>query len=226
MSAPPEQGCIGLPHRSDSPLSNVELSDEQLAERAQRGCVESFEELVRRFQTPLLSFLRQRGAGAASEDLLQETFLRAYASLDRYEHGRRVSAWLFTIARRLSINHYHRVAARPVNLHSGDGAVETLAALEATPEAMADEAEQRRNLWRLASKILSEEQTTALWLYYVEELSAGEIAALLGRSWLATKTLMSRARKKLRPHFETFHLPMRQPSVVNELAHARTVRSV
>ena len=210
-----------MPQRNDPPRS-----DEQLAERAQRGCVDSFEELVRRFQTPLLSFLRQRGAGAASEDLLQETFLRAYASLDRYEHGRRVSAWLFTIARRLSINHYHRVAARSANRHSDEGVVDSLTALEATPDAQADDAEQRRDLWRVASQILTEEQTTALWLYYVEELSAGEIAAVLGRSWLATKTLMSRARKKLRPHLRSFHIPMRQTSVVNELAQARTVRSV
>ena len=52
-------------------------SDEQLAWRAQRGCADSFDQLMRRFQAPVLHFLQHRGAAAEAEDLLQETFVRA-----------------------------------------------------------------------------------------------------------------------------------------------------
>jgi RNA polymerase sigma-70 factor (ECF subfamily) len=190
-----------------------DLSDEQLASRAQRGCLASFEELVRRFQLPLLNFLRQRGAGADAEDLLQETFLRAYTNLHRYRRRHRAAAWLFTIARRLSINHYHRVAASPATQTDGEAAVESLLAAEGAPDELAAASEDRKQLWQLAARILSEEEMAALWLYYVEELSAREVGAVLERSWLATKSLLSRARKKLLPRLARFHAwPQGQPA--------------
>jgi RNA polymerase sigma-70 factor (ECF subfamily) len=180
-------------------------SNEDLAVRAQRGCVASFEELVRRFQVPLRNFLRNRGAGADADDLLQETFLRAYTNLHRYRRRHRAAAWLFTIARRLSINHYHRAAAFRAAAIGGEAALESLASLETAPDELAAAAEDRKNIWRLAAGILSEEEVTALWLYYVEELPAREVGVVLDRSWLATKSLLSRARKKLKPRLSQFH---------------------
>ena len=41
--------------------ATASLSDEELARRAQQGCVDSFEQLMRRFQVPVLHFLRRRG---------------------------------------------------------------------------------------------------------------------------------------------------------------------
>ena len=105
-------------------------SDEELACRAQGGCQASFEQLLRRYQIPVLHFLRQRGLGADTEDLLQEVFLRAYENLHRYRPRWPFSAWLFTIARRMSINHHRRV--RPDAGGSG-GAVEALAAAGPLP---------------------------------------------------------------------------------------------
>ena len=90
--------------------SDTSPSNEDLAGRAQAGCMSSFEELMRRFQVPLLHFLRRVGPNFDAEDVLQETFLRAFAQLDRYHSRWRFSTWLFTIARRTSIN-FHR---RPV----------------------------------------------------------------------------------------------------------------
>ena len=83
-------------------------SDDELARRAQQGCEASFESLLRRFQTPVLHFLRRQGASADAEDLTQETFLRAYENLHRYDRRWAFSTWLFTIARRTSINHRRR----------------------------------------------------------------------------------------------------------------------
>ena len=62
-------------------------SNEDLAARAQAGCLSSFEELMRRFQVPLLHFLRRVGPDFDAEDVLQETFLRAYSQLGRYPAG-------------------------------------------------------------------------------------------------------------------------------------------
>jgi len=174
----------------------VRPSDEELARLAQQGCSASFEELARRFQAPLLLFLRQRTDTVEAEDLVQDTLVRAYRNLHRYRPTYRFATWLFTIARRLSINRSRQ--KRP----TADS--EALESAEArTPEAaqlVADE-ESRRHLWAMAAAVLNERQMTALWLFYVEEMSIGGIAKVLGRSRVAVKTMLHRARRKLVPHF-------------------------
>jgi RNA polymerase sigma-70 factor, ECF subfamily len=173
----------------------VPSSDRQLAESAQQGSVADFEELVRRYQVPLVHFLRNRtGSTTDAEDLAQDTWVRAYENLHRYRSSYRFSTWLFTIAHRISLN--ERRKRRPL---SGDDGVESLSDGRAEPEATAIEKEQRGRLWDLAARTLSQPQITALWLYYVEEMPVAEIAKVLNRSRVATKTMLFRARKKLKP---------------------------
>lgn len=175
---------------SNSPVTTP--SDEDLACRAQQGCAASFEQLVHRFQVPLLHFLRHRGAGAEAEDLLQDTFVRAYTNLHRYRSRWRFATWLFTIARRIHINHYRRLRAT-----GDDAALAAVAARTPGPEQEVAEAEERDRLWQLARRILTEEEQTAVWLYYVEELPVREVAEVVERSWVAVKTALFRARRRL-----------------------------
>ena len=172
----------------------VSPSDEQIARRAQRGCAASFEELMRRFQAPVLQFLRHRGPAAEAEDLLQETFVRAYTRLGQYRGPWRFSTWLFTIARRTSINYHRR--PQPAGDHES---MRRAISPAAGPEQLAIAAESRQHLWSTAARVLGEDEQTALWLHYVEEMPVGEIAAVLDRSSVAVKTMMFRARKKLLP---------------------------
>ncbi len=182
-----------------TPLSLIEPrrttpSDEDLAARAQIGCVDSFEELLRRFQVPLLQFLRHVGPAADAEDVLQETFLRAYSRLHFYRADWRFATWLYTIARRASIN-YHRRRQPSVD----DEAVRSAACTADGPAEAAAAADGRRYLWDAARRALGEDELAALWLHYVDQLPVGEIAVVLDRSRVAVKTMMFRARKKLLP---------------------------
>jgi RNA polymerase sigma-70 factor (ECF subfamily) len=167
-------------------------SDEELACRAQAGCEASFEQLARRFQAPVLQFLRRLGAGPDAEDLLQETLVRACVNLHRYRPRWRFAAWLFTIARRASINHRRRAGAVAACRE-----LESLPSRGPDPSHEAAEAEDRQRLWNTAARILSEEEMTAVWLFYVEDLSAREIAGVLERSWVSVKTMLFRARRRL-----------------------------
>ena len=173
-------------------------SDEELARRAQQGCQESFEQLMRRFQAPVLHFLRSRGGRADAEDLLQETFLRAYANLFQYRSRWRFATWLFTIARRVNIT-YRRRPPRP------EGREATLAAAESGwpgPVEVALAEDSRRYFWSRAQQILSEEEATALWLHYGEGFSTRDIAAVLECSREAVKAMLFRSRKRLVPLLE------------------------
>jgi len=151
--------------------------------------------LVRRYQVPLAHFLRQRtGSATDAEDLVQDAFVRAYENLRRYRSSRRFSTWLFTIAHRISIN--HRRKKRPA---TDSDALASVEAGTPGPETIVADKESRRRLWDTAAEILSQEQMTAIWLYYVEEMPIREIARVLNRSRVATKTMLFRARKKLLP---------------------------
>lgn len=176
-------------------------SDEQLAIEAQAGSMASFERLVVRLQVALVHFLMRRTrCHADAEDLAQEAFVRAYRSLARYSPQWRFRTWLFTIAHRLSINFAGRARrerqvpeALDAAMSGGPGPIDRLAAEE-----------RRRTLWEIAACQLDEEAVAALWLHYVEEFSTAEIAEVLGRSRMAVKTIMFRARKRLLPHARSF----------------------
>jgi RNA polymerase sigma-70 factor (ECF subfamily) len=170
-------------------------SDEELVGRAGQGCAWSFEELCRRYQVPLLEWFRFRRHAADSEDLLQETLLRVYRNLHRYDPRWRFATWLFVIARRVSINHHQRFL-----VPADSEALESVPSPTRDPVQIAAENETRTQLWDVVRQVLTDEEAMALWLHYVEDLPTHEIAAVLGRSRVSVKTMMFRARKKLRPH--------------------------
>lgn len=176
------------------------LPDEQLARRAQEGCAASFEELVRRYQVPVLHYLRRKAFAANDvEDMTQETFLRAYRKLRRYRSDRPFRPWLFTVAFRVALN-----AARDEKRAEQAKTMGDLM-IEAPPSGRGgDDRETRLRLWSIAEDALSEPQFTALWLFYVEQLSVREIGYVLGRSAASVKTTLFRARKRLEPYLREF----------------------
>lgn len=174
-------------------------SDEELACRAQKGCVDSLDQLFRRYQPPVLHFLRHRGFSLDAEDLTQETFLRVCENLPQYNRRWPFSTWLFTIARRTSLNHRRRL--RPV---ADAEATEAACSSSPTPLENMVADENRRRIWDRAAEVLSEEQTTALWLHYVEHMPARQIGRVLNRPWPAVNVMLFRARKKLLPLLHEF----------------------
>src|SRR5947207_13667977 len=85
----------------------TEPSPEELARRCQAGCLESFEQLVRRYENQIFNFLRQFTHNQHdAEDLTQETFVKAYRGLHRYKSSLAFAPWLFVIARRTAASHF------------------------------------------------------------------------------------------------------------------------
>jgi RNA polymerase sigma-70 factor (ECF subfamily) len=182
--------------------------DEELASRARAGSAACFEEIVRRYQVPLVRFLAKRFPSRRdAEDILQETFVRAWQALHRYDEKYAFRTWLYTIAYRQAVSHGRQdppkqaaleenIAARGVSPAAGGVSA---AARGVSPAAHVQSEEMRHSIWDRARGALSEEQFMAMWLFYVDELPAGDIARILDRSWVSVKTLLHRARRKLAP---------------------------
>lgn len=168
------------------------VDSEALAARAQAGCRESFGRLVERHQKGLYNFLAQRvRSHHEAEELAQESFVRAWRRLSTYRDQWRFSTWLYAVARSVAADRA-RERREPTR---GEDAPEP--AFESDPGAALCAREEGDNLWRVAREVLSEEQRSALWLFYAEELSAAEIGHILGKSPIAVRVMLFRARGEL-----------------------------
>ena len=165
-------------------------TDEELARKAAAGDLDAFEELVRRRRKGLVRFLTSFSQSASdAEDLAQETFLRAYRNLSRYDPRKPFLTWLYVIARRLAIN-FKRNRLRRGESPLPEGETE-IPRNEGAPFPDSD------SLWVSASKLLSPDAFMALRLHYGESMPVKEIAEVLGKSTTGTKVLLFRARRSL-----------------------------
>lgn len=199
------------------------MTDEQLAARLQAGCLEAFGPLFERLRPRLVHFLWQRtGNRADAEDVAHDAFIRAYEKIDQYNGRYRFTTWLFTIASRIAID---RKRARRANVTTD--ALGPLPDTKDGPTARASRNEMKQNLWAVAAKVLNEQQHTALWLRYGEELEIDDIATILDKSAVGIRVLLMRARNKLAPHVKQLAAsPVQsddQPSDVAGESAARTV---
>ncbi len=170
-------------------------SDQAIAAQAAAGSRVAFEELVSRYTGRLYHFLRSRSASREDlEDIVQETFLKAYRNIDRYDERWKFATWLFTIAVRLAISR-HRAA--------GVGRFSSVAADPESPlpgpqEAlvMREEAQSLKNIWDVAGT-LGPGAYEALWLRYAEEMPVKDIAQAMGKTQLGVRALLHRSRIRL-----------------------------
>lgn len=172
----------------------VDYTDEELARQAAAGSHTAFETLVFRYSARLMQFLCRRIPTLQdAEDLTQETFIKAFQNIHRFDPQYSFSTWLYTIASRLAISHY-RSARWKLERLTGPDNVER--PVDASPEIIVGEQENRRNFWQMA-KGLKKELYEALWLRYIEEMNIKEIAQVMNRSQINVRVLLHRARSRL-----------------------------
>jgi len=170
-----------------SSTADSSKSDEELASLAQSGQLPAFDELVHRHWGGIQRFLLGYLPHGSSDDVAQETFLRAYRKIEQYDDNRPFLPWLFTIARRLALNEI-RLRTRKAEISLPDHSPEVSA--ETEPISFGP-------LWQLAKDRLSADAYAVLRLHYAEDLSIEEVAQVLGKGKIATKVMLHRARKKL-----------------------------
>ena len=166
-------------------------TDEQLMTRAAAGSDRAFEELYRRYARRLKGFffLQLGGDEELAADATHDVFLRAYEARSRYQEGRRVDTWLFTIAYNICRNHYRSNAYE----------AELLATLDAEPvtdqqiEVQLDQAALDEALAQVLAE-LPAPLHQIFSLHYQEELTIPQIAEIVG---VPEGTIKSRLHKTM-----------------------------
>lgn len=185
-------------------LDDTSPADVECMARLKDGEDTALNELMARWQQPLVSFiLRYTGNHEDALDLAQETFVRVFESRDRYEPRSKFSTWLFTIAANLCRNLARWRERHPtVTLHAtgeddDSGLESTLPAAGDTPFDNA-EREDLASAVREAIQTLPHDLKTAVLLFEYQDQGYDEIAATLRCSPKAVETRLYRARKILR----------------------------
>ena len=104
-------------------MASTSNPDALLVEEIRLGKPEAWNNLIAQFEGRLLSFVESRlRRRAASEDVVQETFIGFLTSLPNYDARRPLESWLFSIAAHKLTDHLRREGRRPaIPLSSGDG---------------------------------------------------------------------------------------------------------
>jgi RNA polymerase sigma-70 factor (ECF subfamily) len=192
-------------------LTATALTDHELVALAQKGSEKAYRELLGRYQRPVFSLVyRMLRDREQAEDLAQETFVRVFNNIGRYDPKYKFSSWIFKIATNLTIDHIRKKEVATVSIDGSRYAV-TSDEIEASTITVASDDENPEEL--LEAKELGEsiegaigalrpEYRTAILLRHVEGREYQEIADIMGLPLGTVKTFIHRARHELRAKLE------------------------
>lgn len=162
------------------------IADETLVVDVQDGNIGAFEVLVRRYQGKLYRFVLRNvhGDHAAAEDVVQESFISLYKTIERVDTKKKFSSYIYSIARNRTISYL-----RGLKIHSPLESAEFLSASE-SPERDDDLIEALHSLDKKYERVLS--------LYYFDNLSYEEISKRLKFPLNTVRTHIKRAKEVLR----------------------------
>jgi RNA polymerase sigma-70 factor, ECF subfamily len=168
--------------------------------QAQQGSDEAFTKLVEEHQTHVYNLCyRMLGEPEAAEDAAQESFLRAYQNLQRYDRNRPFATWLLSIAAHYCIDRLRRrkLSVFSLDEENDEGVTFEIAdPASPNPEAESVKREERDRL-HILLKDLDATDRAAIVLRYWNDYSEIEIAESLNLTVSAVKSRLHRARRAL-----------------------------
>ncbi|MDM8524868.1 RNA polymerase sigma factor [Desulfococcaceae bacterium HSG8] len=168
--------------------------EKTIIKRVQAGDRDAYACLVDKYKGPVFNLAyRMTGSFQEAEDLAQETFLKAYAAITRFDAKKRFFPWLYTISLNLIRNHLKR--KRKVSSEilqdniTGDDT--------GNPENTVVRHQESEKLSRCLEKLPADLREAVILRYY-QELSFGDVAETLEISLSAAKMRVYRGLEKLR----------------------------
>jgi RNA polymerase sigma-70 factor (ECF subfamily) len=180
-------------------------SDEELVARSRGGDLDSFNQLVVRWERPIYALAyRVIGREEDARDVTQETFLRAYRALGGFKGQAKFSSWLYRITLNLCRDWIRRERRAPI-AQAPEGVDLLELASDSAPSESIEDLVSRRQLGRAVAQAMShlpDEQRTAIILKEYHGLTFQEIADLLGCPLSTVKTRLYQGLGVLRRQLE------------------------
>lgn len=176
-------------------------SDEQLVAEYLKGDNESLEILIRRHLKPLYNFIcRYAGNSREAEDIAQETFLRVWQNLKKFDRKKKFKTWAFAIAKNLSVDFLRK--KKPILFSNFENDKnnrfeETLPDAAPLPREILEQQDLSRTLLSAMKKLPAEQRIT-LFLRYNDHFTFREIAETLNEPLHTVKSRHRRALIKLK----------------------------
>jgi RNA polymerase sigma-70 factor (ECF subfamily) len=169
--------------------------DWPIVEQVQAGSDPAFEQLLQRYQRPVVNFVyRLLGDAGDADDVAQEVFVRVYRNIQAYEPRTKFSTWLFALARNAALDRLRYRQRHPT------------AMLESAPEpsVVSRDVEAHEIGQQIAAAIaeLPEEQRTVIVLSEYHAMSYAEIAQIMRCSEKSVESRLYRAKQTLRSRLQ------------------------
>lgn len=173
--------------------------DAELLARIRNGATDEFSELVQRHQSQVFAILyRYERDRHTLEDLAQETYLKAWRSLSKFDGRAPFAHWLSRIAVNVALDHLRKIRRQKNEVSLAELGDEALDWLRNPDERQELDSPQAAELLAVAMRELSPAEQVVLTLQELEGHSIKEICARTGSSSVAVRVRAMRARKKLR----------------------------
>jgi RNA polymerase sigma-70 factor (ECF subfamily) len=193
--APSEPGADPKASAGVTPLPGATAAEEDaLVARARKGDHGAYESLYRLNRDRIYGLLWRMSGGqhALAEDLLQESFVRAWQKLDSFRGDSRFGTWLHRLAVNVALSNRRTIMRQTGKEVAMDEVAERTAV--GSEDVVAD---RQRDLERSIAK-LPERARSVLILYDIEGYQHSEIAKMTGMAVGSSKAQLHRARKLLR----------------------------
>ncbi|MFB5677627.1 RNA polymerase sigma factor SigW [Paenibacillus terreus] len=185
----------------------MENMDSRLVRLILKGDQRAFAELVELYKDKIFHLTyRMLGNRHEAEDMVQETFLRVYRNLDKYDPNQKFSTWIYRIATNLCIDRLRR--RKPtysldaeINEQEGSDGYAMLPSDERTPEGETLLLETQTQI-REAIDSLPAKYKSIMVLRYLQDMSLQEISDVLNLPVTTIKTRVHRGREFLRKKLE------------------------
>lgn len=170
------------------------MEEQLLVTRAQRGDQTAFAQLVDHYQKPVYNLAyRMLGNAQDAEDAAQETFLRAYTQLKRFNRDQKFATWLLSICAHYCIDRLRRRRFLWLSLED-DVIAESLASDLPEPDTEVLRHESEHEIAGLLEHLTPANRLVVVLKYWHEQ-SVEEIAQMTGDSVSAVKVKLHRARR-------------------------------
>ena len=180
----------------------------RLAKLSLGGDRRAFAELVEMYKDRIFRLAyRMLGNNQEAEDVVQETFLRVFTNLHRYDESQKFSTWIYRIAANLCIDRLRKrknlysLDADMTDNSEGSDWYSLLPSNEKTPESHMMVSETQEQV-RKAIDALPEKYKSVVILRYLHDLSLQEIGEVLDMPVTTVKTRVHRGREYLRKKLE------------------------